>query len=322
MFNAVLTRCAFCMTNAQFSKPWRWLSLPINTPFEVVAAELFGQLKPTARGRTHILALIDHHTRWVELIALPESTNELVADAIFKHCISRWGTMRALLTDNGRQLTARLLQQLTDIYGIKHIYIPPYNPRGNSVVQSYMRTLKTTLKLCTQAFQADWDVALQAAALAYRANQHTVTGHTPFFLVRGQQVVLPLSREWHKPALCPLGVMWLELLWKCRVEVTKALEVVADENARAQTFETSRLRPGNHVALRLPKAERQAEGKFSPLFKWPYVVVNFKPTGVTSEVRCLAKGHMATVNRCRLKFLDAVPQHALQLKHMPRTVFR
>ena len=112
-----------------------------------------------------------------------------------QHWISRWGTMRALLTDNGRQFTDRLLQQLTDIYGIKHIYSSPYKPRGNSVVESDMRTLKTTLKLCTQAFQADWAVALQAAALAYRATPHTVTGHTPFFLVTGQKVILPLSRE-------------------------------------------------------------------------------------------------------------------------------
>ena len=98
-----------------------------------------------------------------------------------------------------------------------------------------MRTLKTTIKLCTRAFQADWDVALQAAALAHRATPHTVTGHAPFCLVTRQEVVLPLSRAWHEPALCPLGVTWLEALWKCRVEVMKAHELVADENARAQT---------------------------------------------------------------------------------------
>ena len=147
--------------------------------------------------------------------------------------------------------------------------VQPYNPRGNSVVESYMRTLKTTLKLCAQAFQTDWDVALQAVALAYRATPHTVTGHTPFFLVAGQKVVLPLSREWHQPALCPLGVAWLDALWRCRVEVIKAHELAADENARAQTFQTSRLRPGNHVALRLTKAERQTEGTFSRLFTGP-----------------------------------------------------
>ena len=88
-----------------------------------------------------------------------------------------------------------------------------------------MLTLKATLKLCTQAFQADWDVALQAAAFAYRATLHTVTGHTPSFLVTGQEVVLPLSRDWHECALCPLGVTWLEALWRCQVEVMKAHDV-------------------------------------------------------------------------------------------------
>ena len=95
----------------------------------------------------------------------------------------------------------------------------------------------------------------------------------------------------------------------------KAHELVADENAKAQASETSRLRPGNHVALRLTKEERQAEGKFSPLFKWPYVIVNVKPAGVTA-------GRMATVNRCRLKFLDGVRQHAPHLTHLSCTVFR
>ena len=156
---AFLARCTFCMANTQFSRLWRWFSLPIGTPFEIVAADIFGSLKSTARGHTHILVLIDHQTRWEELIALPEATAELVAEAIFEQWISRWGTMRALLTDNGRQFTARLLQQLTDVYGIKHIYSSPYNPRGNSVVKPYMRTLNTTLKLCTQAFQKGGDTA-------------------------------------------------------------------------------------------------------------------------------------------------------------------
>ena len=190
-----LARCTFCMASTQFSKPWCGLSLPIFMPFEIVAADIFGLLKPTARGRPYILVLIYHHTRWLELIALPEPTAELVAEASFECGISRWGTMRALLTDNGRQFTARLLQHLTSVYGPKHIYSSPYTPRGNSVVESHMRTLKTTLKLCTQAFQAEWDVALKAAALAYRTTFHTVTGHTPFSLVTGQEVVLPLSRE-------------------------------------------------------------------------------------------------------------------------------
>ena len=102
----ILARCTFCMANIQFSKPWRWLGLPIGPPFEIVAAGIFGPLNPTVRGQTHILVLIDHHTRWVKLVALPEPTAELVANAIFEYWTSRCGTMRALLTDNGSQFTA------------------------------------------------------------------------------------------------------------------------------------------------------------------------------------------------------------------------
>ena len=60
---AFLARCTFFTTNTQFSKPWRWLSLPVGTPFEIVAADIFGPLMPTARGYTDILMLIDQHAR-------------------------------------------------------------------------------------------------------------------------------------------------------------------------------------------------------------------------------------------------------------------
>ena len=59
-------------------------------------------------------------------------------------------------------------------------------------MHSDKRTLKTNLKLCKKALQADWDVAVQAAAFAYRATPLILTGHTPSFLVTGQEVVLPL----------------------------------------------------------------------------------------------------------------------------------
>ena len=291
------------------------------TSFEIMEADIFRPLRPTARGHNHILVLIDHHTRWAELIAAPEPTAELVAEAIFEQWIWRWGTMMAPLTDNGRQFAARLLQQLTDVYGIKDIYSSSYNLRGSSVVESYMRTLKTTLNLCTQAFQTDWDIALKAAALAYRATPHTVTAHTPFFLVTGQEVVLPLSRGWRESALCPLCVTWLEAFLRCRVEVRKAHELAADENARAQTSEICRLRPRNHVTFRVTSAESQAEGMFSPLLKRPYVIVSDKPAGVTADIRGRATGHMATAKRCRRKFVEAIPQHAPYVKHLPRAVF-
>ena len=53
----------------------------------------------------------------------------------------------------------------------------------------------------------------------------------------------------------------------------------------------------------------------------PRLVPCQQRVGVTADIRCLDTGHTATVNQCRLKFLEAIPQHALHLKHVPRAVF-
>ncbi|KAL8440676.1 hypothetical protein Emag_007831 [Eimeria magna] len=146
----------------------------------------FGVLKTAARlacrGNNHILIIIDHHTRWVELVPLPNPTAAQVAQALFNEWISRWGVPRALLSDNGPQFTAELLRQLCTTLGISKLFESPYNPRGNSIVESYMRSLKTTLRLCLQHFRQEWDIVLPAAALAYRCTPHSVTRFSPFFL--------------------------------------------------------------------------------------------------------------------------------------------
>ncbi|KAL8455872.1 hypothetical protein Emag_000298 [Eimeria magna] len=36
-------------------RKWRWLNLPIGTPFELIAIDLFGPLQPTRRGNIHVL---------------------------------------------------------------------------------------------------------------------------------------------------------------------------------------------------------------------------------------------------------------------------
>ncbi|KAL8441265.1 hypothetical protein Emag_007321 [Eimeria magna] len=188
---AYFRRCPFCIANTDAPRKWKWLNLPIGTPFELIAIDLFGPLPLTRRGNNHILVIIDHHTRWVELVPLPNPTAAQVAQALFNEWISRWGVPRALLSDNGPQFTAELLRQLCTTFGISKLFASPYNPRGNSIVESYMRSLKTTLRLCLQHFRQGWDVVLPAAALAYRCTPHSVTRFSPFFLVTGQELGPP-----------------------------------------------------------------------------------------------------------------------------------
>ena len=61
------------------------------------------------------------------------------------------------------------------------------------------------------------DQVLSAAAFAYCATPHTITKYSPYFLVSGQNMVLPLSRSWGEPVLSRTGSLWLRALWQCRI---------------------------------------------------------------------------------------------------------
>ncbi|KAL8456157.1 hypothetical protein Emag_000019 [Eimeria magna] len=80
---AYFRRCPLCIADTDAPRKWKWLNLPIGTPFELIAIDLFGPLPITRRGNNHILVIIDHHTRWVELVPLPNPTAAHVAQALF-----------------------------------------------------------------------------------------------------------------------------------------------------------------------------------------------------------------------------------------------
>ncbi|KAL8442993.1 hypothetical protein Emag_006158 [Eimeria magna] len=90
---------------------------------------------------------------------------------------------------------------------------------------------------------------------------------SPFFLVTGQKLVLPLSRQSSEPVLHPSGARWLHAFWRCRLAVLRSHQRVADANRKLFLEEPHRLESGVHVALRIPAKERAAQGKFSPVFR-------------------------------------------------------
>ena len=286
-----------------------------------MAIDCFGPLIKTSCGNTHICVMIDHHTRWVELVAMRTPDAAVIAEVIFKEWISRWGVPRTILSDNGKEFNNAMLAQLCNIYGISKVFCAPYHPRGNSIVESYMRSLRSTLHTCVQHFKCEWDQVLSAAAFAYRATPHTITRYSPYFLVSGQNMVLPLSRAWSEPVLSRTGSLWLNALWKCRVEVIRAHDLVARTNWEALKGDKKNLKVGMWVAVKLSKDERREGGKFSPLYRGPFEIVSLSPLRVTAAVRDVTTGVVRLVNRCNLKFLDAPPTYGAHWLSLPTRRF-
>ncbi|XP_037774616.1 uncharacterized protein LOC119571310 [Penaeus monodon] len=73
----------------------------VTGPFDRVSADLV-DLHHSARGNRYVLVLIDHLTRFIQMIALPSKDAETVAEAILKEYLTLFGPPKALLTDRGK----------------------------------------------------------------------------------------------------------------------------------------------------------------------------------------------------------------------------
>lgn len=91
-----------------------------------------------------------------------------------------WGAM--LFPGNGPQFVAAVVRDFCANVVLQKIYSTPYDPQGDSAVDSYMRSLKKRLSALVVEDGSEWDLFLPAVALVHNATPHLATGSSSFFL--------------------------------------------------------------------------------------------------------------------------------------------
>lgn len=305
----VLNACAQCWKNKPAGRIKRPpLSLPKGWPGEYVALDIFGKLPTTPRGNAFILVMIDHFSRWVEMVALQTVEAMVVAKAIRDNWIPRHGVPRVLLSDNGRSFVAAVIVRLCAAMGIKKIFSTPYRPQGNSVVESFMRTLKSGLRALVNEDGRDWDLHLHAVALAHNSTPSMATGYSPFFLEHGREAILPVQRHLDEPRLDPVSKRWLGRLWRARVACYQAS--MKEHEARKALVMTkgAKYPVGSVVAVKLtPNELKKLPMKFAPDFAGPYVIVTASADGLTYVCQHVLDDINRKVHRDQLKLLSLPP---------------
>ena len=80
---------------------------PISTRnrFELVCYDIAGPFIPkTDRGNVYALIIIDHFTKWPEIVALPNIEAITIALAIFDNWVCRYGVMSRLHSDGAKNV--------------------------------------------------------------------------------------------------------------------------------------------------------------------------------------------------------------------------
>ena len=98
--------------------------------FDLWGLDFMGPFPPSYNN-LYILVAVDYVSKWVE--AIPTRTNDakVVAQFLRSHIFSRFGTPRALITDNGTHFCNKVIDKVLQKYGVRHRTSLAYHPQSN-----------------------------------------------------------------------------------------------------------------------------------------------------------------------------------------------
>ena len=198
MKNEITNHCKTCLICQEHKTPTINVTPPMQIirsyrPFQLITADLMGPLPTTKKRNVHILVVVDHFTKWVEIRALKTKEATETAQELYK-IICRHGVPEAILTDQGTNFQATLLKELWDLFDVHSQRTTPYHPQCDGLTERFNRTMRAMIAAYIEEGQLNcWDEHLDALQLAYNTATHKTTGYSPFELIYGRQPRLPLD---------------------------------------------------------------------------------------------------------------------------------
>ena len=145
----------------------------------------------SSSGHDFILIAIDYFTKWVDVASYTRLTFARVPSFIKSHIICHYEVLHELILDRGVYFRAEV-DTLLQKYGIRHHKSSAYRPHTNGAIEAANKNIKKILKKMVETSQ-DWLKKLPFALWAYRTSFCTSIGATPYSLVYGVEVVLPIE---------------------------------------------------------------------------------------------------------------------------------
>ena len=137
--------------------------------------------------------MIDYFTQFAEVIPICDTKAETIAKVIFKDWICGYSVPHVIHSDQGQNVDSNMIiNMLCKLFDVDKSRTTPFCPQCNGATERIHQTLNTMLK-CFPSTQKDWDKRLPSCLLAYRCSMSSSTGYSPFELLFGRAMTLPID---------------------------------------------------------------------------------------------------------------------------------
>ncbi|KAF7644046.1 hypothetical protein LDENG_00228990 [Lucifuga dentata] len=131
-------------------------------------------------------------TKWVECLPAPNDTAQTTAYLLVNHVFSQFGLPTRVNSDQGAHFTAEVMKELWQLLGVKTKFHISHHPMASGQVERTNQTVVNIFKKYVATNHKDWDVKLPLVLMTIRATPHESTGVSPFEMMTGRKMTLPL----------------------------------------------------------------------------------------------------------------------------------
>jgi len=157
--------------------------------------DLAGPFTPTVRGHKYLFIAIEHYTKDIVAVPIPNKDAATVAYTFLHHVLARFGSCAEVLTDQGKEFEGEF-DELLRTSLIDHRITSAYHPQTNGLAERAVQSLKRALrKLASErenpGGSASWDEQVPWVLLGYRASPQQSTKYSPMHLLYARDPVIP-----------------------------------------------------------------------------------------------------------------------------------
>jgi hypothetical protein len=118
---------------------------PPDRPFHTTGMDHLGPFKATSDGKKHILMAIDYLTKYVEAVAVKDTSTALVAEFVKDHINFRHGGTTRIISDQGTAFSSHLIEEKAHEWRTDHVFVTAEHPQTSGLVKRVNRTMTLAL---------------------------------------------------------------------------------------------------------------------------------------------------------------------------------